>query len=264
MAEDEKTDSITHSLDAVEHLSAENTKFATLSLDAKDATEKEHRMTLRQALKMYPKAIGWSIFLSSAVAMEGYDIVLIASFFAFPPFTRQFGKQLSSGKYQVTAPWQSALSNGARVGEILGLTINGIVAERYGYRKTMIGTLIAMIAFIFILFFATNIGTLVAGEILLGIPWGVVQTLTTTYAAEVCPVVLRAYLTTYVNLMWGLGQLIAVAVLRGFLQRSDQWAYSKLIKTSVNSDIAVADGACNAKEYPTAFNGSGQCPCYLV
>lgn len=227
MAEDEKRGPIKHPLNAVEQLNTDNIKFATLSLDAKDATDKEHRMTLRQALKLYPKAIGWSIFLSSAVAMEGYDIVLIASFFAFPPFTKQFGKQLANEKYQVTAPWQSALSNGARVGEILGLTINGIVAERYGYRKTMIGTLIAMIAFIFILFFATNIGTLVAGEILLGIPWGVFQTLTTTYAAEVCPVVLRGYLTTYVNLMWGLGQLIAVAVLRGFLQRSDQWAYSK-------------------------------------
>ncbi|KAK4496491.1 hypothetical protein PRZ48_012471 [Zasmidium cellare] len=149
---------------AVEHLAAENTKFATLSVDAKDATEKEHHMTLRQALKLYPKAIAWSIFLSSAVAMEGYDIVLIASFFAFPPFTKQFGELQPNGKYQVTAPWQSALSNGARVGEILGLTINGIVAERYGYRKTMIGTLIAMIAFIFVLFFAKDIGTLVAGE----------------------------------------------------------------------------------------------------
>ena len=51
------------------------------------------------------------------------------------------------------------------------------------------------------------------------------QTLTTTYAAEVCPVVLRGYLTTYVNLMWSVGQLVAVGVLRGFLQRSDQWAY---------------------------------------
>lgn len=36
---------------------------------------------------------------------------------------------------------------------------------------------------------------------------------------------LRGYLTTYVNLMWGLGQLIASGVLRGFLKRSDQWAY---------------------------------------
>jgi len=57
------------------------------------------------------------------------------------------------------------------------------------------------------------------------IQWGVFQTLTTTYASEVCPVVLRAYLTTWVNFCWGLGQLIASGALRGFLSRSDQWAY---------------------------------------
>ena len=98
------------------------------------------------------------------------DIVLIASFFAFPPFNRKFGVEYEPGKYQVTAPWQSGLSNGARVGEILGLLINGIVAERYGYRLTMIGSLIAMIAFVFIPFFAQNIETLLAGTVLMGIP----------------------------------------------------------------------------------------------
>ena len=39
------------------------------------------------------------------------------------------------------------------------------------------------------------------------------------------PVPLRAYLTTYVNLCWVFGQLIASGVLRGLLTRSDQYAY---------------------------------------
>lgn len=62
----------------------------------------------------------------------------------------------------------------------------------------MIGALFLMICFIFIPFFAQNLATLLAGEILQGIPWGVFQTMTTAYASEVCPVALRAYLTTYV------------------------------------------------------------------
>jgi MFS transporter, SP family, general alpha glucoside:H+ symporter len=49
--------------------------------------------------------------------------------------------------------------------------------------------------------------------------------LTTTYAAEVMPVPLRCYLTTYVNLCWVFGQLIASGVLRGMLSRTDQYAY---------------------------------------
>ena len=82
-----------------------------------------------------------------------------------------------------------------------------------------------MIAFIFIPFFAQNLQTLLVGDILQGIPWGVFQTMTTAYASEVCPVNLRAYLTTYVNLCWVMGQLIATGVLTSFLKRSDEWAY---------------------------------------
>lgn len=212
--------------DSIAHRVAENnSKFAELSSDAQAATNREHALTFRQALKRYPKAMGWSMFLSAAVAMEGYDLVLLASFYAFPAFQKKYGQRQKSGSYQVTAPWQSGLSDGARVGEILGLFINGIVSERFGYKKTMIGALLLLVCFIFIPFFAQNIVTLEVGEILQGIPWGVFQTLTTAYAAEVCPVALRGYLTTYVNMMWGVGQLISVGVLRALLTRSDQWAY---------------------------------------
>lgn len=51
------------------------------------------------------------------------------------------------------------------------------------------------------------------------------QTITVTYASDVTPMVLRPYLTSYVNLCWVIGQFIAAGVLRGFLDREDQWAY---------------------------------------
>ena len=57
---------------AMEKLAATNTEFAALGDDAIDATNREHAMTLREALRKYPKAIGWSVLLSLAVAMEGY------------------------------------------------------------------------------------------------------------------------------------------------------------------------------------------------
>ena len=56
-------------------------------------------------------------------------------------------------------------------------------------------------------------------------PWGVFQTLTITYASEVCPVALRGYLTTYVNFCWGLGQVIGIGVIKSMLGRTDEWAY---------------------------------------
>jgi SP family general alpha glucoside:H+ symporter-like MFS transporter len=39
--------------------------------DAQVATTKEHSMSLWKGVKLYPKAIGWSILLSTAIVMEG-------------------------------------------------------------------------------------------------------------------------------------------------------------------------------------------------
>ncbi|KAF2464714.1 uncharacterized protein BDR25DRAFT_296280 [Lindgomyces ingoldianus] len=201
-------------------------KLIAANDEARHAAADEKSMSLAQAIKLYPKAVGWSVLLSSALIMEGYDLALLGSLYASPQFNMRYGVQnLETGKWSVPANWQSALSNGARAGEVLGLLINGVVSERYGYRKTMIASLLAMIAFIFILFFAPNVHILVIGEVFCGIPWGIFQTLTTQYASEVSPVVLRPYLTTFVNMCWVMGQFIAAGVNRGCVQRNDQWAY---------------------------------------
>lgn len=180
-------------------MSVQNPNIGTITREAAAATEAEHQMGIWRSLTLYPKAVGWSVLLSTAIIMEGFDVVLIANLFAYPPFQRKFGQLQPDGTYQLTAAWQSGLSNGALVGEIIGLFANGVIAERFGYRYTMMGALSLCICFIFIVFFSQSLVQLLIGEILMGIPWGVFQTLTTTYAAEVCPTHLRAYLTTYVN-----------------------------------------------------------------
>lgn len=193
--------------------------------DARDATETERHMSIMQAFKLYPKAVGWSILLSTAIVMEGYDVSLLSNFYALPQFNQKYGELQPDGSYVIPAPWKSALSNGVIVGEILGLYMTGIIQDRFGYRKTILGALVLVICFIFVVFFAQNVQMLLAGEILCGIPWGVFQTLTTAYASEVCPVALRAYLTTYVNLCWVIGGFIASGVLRGLLELPSSWAY---------------------------------------
>jgi SP family general alpha glucoside:H+ symporter-like MFS transporter len=222
MAEHVEKDS--NSIDHATHPEVDQTDLK-ISNEAHAAIEKEHNMTPWQAVRIYPKAIGWSFLLSCAIIMEGYDVVLLGSFLGFPAFNEKYGKLMSDGTYGLTASWQAGLNNAMACGQIIGLFLNGIVSERYGYRKTLMACLAATVGFVFVLFFAPNISTLVAGELLMGIPLGVYQTLTVTYASEVCPVSLRAYLTTYVNLCWVFGQLIASGVLKGLATRTDQWAY---------------------------------------
>lgn len=200
-------------------------EFASLVERARRASNFEHNLTNREAFKVFPKAILFSFILSLAIIMEGYDTSLLGSFYAYPTFQERFGVPVKGGGYQVTSNWQTGLQNGTNVGQILGLLVAGLIADRWGYKRTMLGALISLIAFLFLMFFANNIGMLFAGEVLCGIPWGAFQSLTTTYAAEVSPVVLRPYLTTYVNLCWVTGQFISTGVLRGLLGRTDQWGW---------------------------------------
>lgn len=79
--------------------------------------------------------------------------------------------------------------------------------------------------FIFIVFFAPNIQVLAVGQVFCGLAWGVFATLGPTYASEVCPTQLRGYLTTYINLCWCIGQFLASGILRGLINRPDEWAY---------------------------------------
>lgn len=199
-------------------------KFLDISNNAKNNEAEEKNMTLLEGLKKFPKAAAWSIVLSSAIIMEGYDTTLIASFFGFPAFKEKYG-EYSDGTYEIPARWQTAIQMSVNIGEIIGLFIAGIIADRIGYRKTLIFSLILVTGFIFIPFFAKNIEMILAGEVLLGVPWGAFQTLSISYASEVCPLVLRPYLTTYVNMCWSIGQLIAAGVLSGFVSNDSALAY---------------------------------------
>jgi len=51
---------------------------------AKMASQKEQMMTLMEGVRLYPKAILWSMLISTCIVMEGYDICLINNFCLYP------------------------------------------------------------------------------------------------------------------------------------------------------------------------------------
>lgn len=217
---------------------------------AQKATDEEHVMGLREGLRKYPMAVFWSVWFSAALIMEGFDHSFVSAFMAFPAFQRRYGVLESKGDWQVPAELQSAIGNGVGAGEIVGLLLNGLFADWFGYRWVMIVCLLLIVCFIFLQFFATSIYMYLGAEILLGLPWGVFQTLTTTYAAEVCPNVLRPYLTMLVSLCWSIGYLIGTGVLRGFLNMSGEWAYRVPFALQWFWPIPLAIGIYLAPESP--------------
>ncbi|KAF2016909.1 sugar transporter [Aaosphaeria arxii CBS 175.79] len=193
--------------------------------DAQDANAQEHDLTFWEALRLYPKGVFWSIAMSSAVIMEGYDTKLIGTLFAQPTFQKQYGVHVKGNSYQITAAWQTGLGNGSTVGQLMGLLLAGYLSERFGFRRTLLCGMVSIIGLIFIQFFAPNLIVLVVGQILFGIPLGLFQTTPVIYALEISPMCLRAYLTNYVNFCWAFGQIIATGLMRGVLSRTDEWAY---------------------------------------
>lgn len=63
-----------------DHLDASSKAMDDVVHNAQRATEKEHKMSLWQGVKLYPKAVGWSILISTCICMEGYDVCLLSNF----------------------------------------------------------------------------------------------------------------------------------------------------------------------------------------
>lgn len=155
---------------------------------AKQAAEDEHSLGFLEAIRLYPKAALWSVLVSASIIMEGYDIILISSFFAQPAFREHYGEQIpSKGSYEITAAWQNGLSNAVSVGTIIGAFANGYFTHRFGYRKVLLVSLASICCFIFISFFSPNLPVLLVGQLLCGIPWGVFATTAPAYASKFAP-----------------------------------------------------------------------------
>lgn len=63
--------------------------------NAKSATNKEHHMTLLQGIKLYPKAVAWSLLISTCICMEGYDVCLLSNFCKYTSMNmvaKEYGK----------------------------------------------------------------------------------------------------------------------------------------------------------------------------
>jgi SP family general alpha glucoside:H+ symporter-like MFS transporter len=163
-----------------------------LSIDARDATNTEHRMTFLDGCRLYPKAIAWSALLSTTIVLEGYGTILLNSLLGFPVFRRTFGVPTNPNflsddrEYEISPVWQAGLINAAYTGQILGLMLNGLLTDRFGYHRVMVGSLICLSLFLFLTVFAINIGMLLASQVLCGFPWGSVESVSAHLAAAHC------------------------------------------------------------------------------
>jgi SP family general alpha glucoside:H+ symporter-like MFS transporter len=113
------------------------------------------------------------------------------------------------------------------------------MVNKFGQKRTIVGSLVVLSCFIFIVFFTPNIQVLLIGQILSGMPWGIFATSSPAYASEMLPMVLRVYFTSWTNMCFIIGQLIAAGVLRGCLSRDDQFGYRIPFAIQVSQDTTL-------------------------
>ncbi|RFU28975.1 hypothetical protein B7463_g7357, partial [Scytalidium lignicola] len=200
------------------------TKWEVIAQEGKEANDLEHSQTIVEALRTQWKGVAWACALSLSIAMYGYDNALIANFYGYPSFQKAYGIPSGDG-YQIPAKWQTGLSQGSICGIIVGAALNGFFSSRFGYRKVMLVCLILMAGFVAIPFTAKSLTVLLIGEIFCGILWGTFATVGPSYSSECLPIALRGFLTSGVNIMQIIGQLISIGVLDGLVNRDSEWSY---------------------------------------
>ncbi|ORY84128.1 general substrate transporter [Leucosporidium creatinivorum] len=182
-------------------------------------------LSVKESFSVWRKGVFWSFLLSLAVMMESYDMILLNSLYAAPPFQKAYGVLQPNGKYIIPAPWQSGLNAGQNVALIIGILIGAPLVDRFGFKRCMMGGLVWVFAFKFLIFFSTGLPQLLAGYIVACIPMGMFSISAPAFAVEVVPSAIRSYVASYVNLCWVIGHVIGAGVLKASLDYNSEWTY---------------------------------------
>ncbi|OLN94081.1 Maltose permease MAL31-like protein 8 [Colletotrichum chlorophyti] len=204
---------------------APNAKPGSDNAALAEAVRLEHNLTFSEAVKLYPAAIGWSAFVSIGVIMLAFDPQLLGNLYATPQFQRDFGYEYQ-GSYIISAAWQTGLSMGNPVGQVVGALFAAYPMDWFGRKLTFAACVVLTAGIVFIQFFARSLPVLLVGELIGGLVLGMYVVIAPAYASEVCPMALRGHLTSYVNLCFVIGQLLGNGVTAGTSKLENHWAYS--------------------------------------
>jgi SP family general alpha glucoside:H+ symporter-like MFS transporter len=211
----------------IEHDDHIKAKLAEYKMDAIEAENSEHAMTVMEAARAHPMACFWAFVMSFTIIMESYDVFLMGNFIALPAFTQRFGvlQDAATNKYVIVTKWQSALQMSGQLGALIGVFLAGPLTSRIGYRwATLIG-LALMNATIFVTFFANSLPVFFVGQLLEGLPWGIFIANAPAYCSEIVPLRLRAPATQILQMFWAVGSIIVGAVTFVYNTRLDESAY---------------------------------------
>ncbi|ORY13441.1 general substrate transporter [Clohesyomyces aquaticus] len=198
--------------------------FGWLPSNAKAAHGNEEGLTLKYIAHHHPALVWWSFFYAMSAVGWGFDAQVNGAMISVPSFRRDFG-YVFEGEPVLPADWQSAFNIISSIGQFFGGFLCAWLADRYGRKKALvIGILICTGGIIGQIFSATRVAFLMS-KLVLDLRLAFYLTIAPMVTSEITPVVLRGLSTAGVNLGIAIGQLLSNAAVKGFGERTDNWAY---------------------------------------
>ena len=185
---------------------------------ATSSTNDEENLPLGQAIRRYPKVVGYCLALTIIVVGWGYDLVLIGAIVAVDPFQRDYG-EIFEGKQIIPYLWLSLWNAANPMGMAIGSLFGGWLQDRIGRRLSlMVGSFIcaAGVAVIFFSHLATTITAMRAvffiGKVVQGVSIGSLKITALAYMSEISPTALRGSIMALIPTGNLLGQLLGAIV----------------------------------------------------
>jgi MFS family permease len=181
--------------------------------------EQPHTLPFWQAVKLYPKVVGYCLALTVAVIGWGYDLAIVGAVPGVDSFKNDYGV-MHNGKMIIPGVWLGLFLGLPPAGSALGSVTAGELQDRIGRRfSLMVGSIVSGIAVSLIFFShlapdaASKRTMFTAGITLQGYSVGIIKVVCLTYVSENAPTAIRGSAMAIFPTFNLLGQLIGVIVL---------------------------------------------------
>ncbi|KIV96703.1 hypothetical protein PV10_00532 [Exophiala mesophila] len=191
---------------------------------ARLAAEEEHNLSVWRALTENKRVVFWCIFFAFSAIGWGFDAQVNGAMVGVPQFRRTFG-YIYEGEPVIPASWLSGFNSISSVGQFFGAFACSWLSDRLGRKNSLFIGLIIVSGGIFGQIFAATRPAFLIGKLILGLGLGFYLTIGPLYCSEVAPVVIRGMVTGGINFAIVIGQLLSNAVIKGFGERTDNWAF---------------------------------------
>ncbi|KAJ8117777.1 hypothetical protein OPT61_g1105 [Boeremia exigua] len=243
----EKPSSVIHHEEKIQPSELQHSVTQTKAAIADNITE--HHLTLRDVWKHHPALIGWSFYWSMCAIGWGFDAQINGAMISVTSFRRDFG-YIFEGEPVIPASWQTAFNMISSVGMLLGGFACSTIADKMGRRASLLCGILFCTGGALGEVFAHSRGAFLASKLIIGAGLGFYLTIGPLACSEITPVVLRGISTAGINLGIALGQLLSNAVVKGFGERTDRWAYAAPFAIQIFFSLFLLCGLPWAPESP--------------